>query len=208
MFHFLVVIAVLLMAASASVKAEAAPWFCHGLDCPEFTNSSVDSIEVREYGSALWSSTQVLGVDLDDAVSTGFDRLFDYISGANEAEKAIDMTAPVLVKVEPGAGPNCNTTFTISFFVPFEYQPPNSPPPAPTSTDVFTQTIDAQKVAVKSFGGMSKGNVIITEAAALENEVNKAADLTEADGESWWFAGYDPPFRLSDRHNEVWINVQ
>ena len=203
LFQFVICCASLLLA----VKAEA-PWFCHGLDCPDFTNSSVDSIEVRNYSPALWSSTKVLGVNFDEAVSTGFDRLFDYISGANEAQKSIEMTAPVLVKVEPGAGPNCNTTFTVSFFVPFEYQPPNSPPPAPTSQDVFTQTIDAQKVAVKSFGGMSKGDVVIAEAAALENEVSKAADLTEADGESWWFAGYDPPFRLSNRHNEVWINLK
>lgn len=204
---FLVLQLLIVGAIMAAANAEA-PWFCHDLDCPEFANSSVDSIEVREYQSALWSSTKVLGINFDEAVSTGFDRLFSYISGANEAQKSIEMTAPVLVKVEPGQGPNCNTTFTVSFFVPFEYQPPNSPPPAPTSQDVFTQTIDAQKVAVKSFGGMSKGDVVIAEAASLEREVSEAPDITKADGESWWFAGYDPPFRLSNRHNEVWLNLQ
>ncbi len=186
-----------------------APWFCHGINCPQFTNSSVDGIEVREYKANLWTSTQVEGISLDDAMETGFQRLFDYISGANEDTKSVDMTAPVLTEVSPGAGPNCNTTFKVSFFVPFEYQPPNNPPPKPTSPLVFTETIPAQKVAVKSFGGMAKEQKMISETALLEEEIQKSKNLEKDPnaGESWWAAGYDPPFRVSDRHNEVWVNV-
>jgi hypothetical protein len=202
MFLLLVVLVVL-----AVSMAQEAPWFCHGIDCPNFTNSSVDSLEVRNYDSNLWTSTVVEGVDFDEATSTGFQRLFDYISGANDAGKAVDMTAPVLNHVLPGSGPNCNTTFKISFFVPFQFQPPNSPPPKPTNPDVFTETIPAMKVAVRSFGGQSKADAIITEAALLEEEVQKDGPELEKDpkeGESWWYAGYDPPFRLTNRHNEVW----
>ncbi len=186
-----------------------APWFCHGINCPPFTNSSVDGVEVRLYQSNLWTSTQVEGVSLDDAMETGFQRLFDYISGANEAGKTVDMTAPVLTRVSPGAGPNCNTTFTVSFFVPFDLQPPNAPPPKPTNPDVFTETIPSQKVAVKSFGGQANEKEMITETTILEQEIQKSENLEKDPqaGESWWAAGYDPPFRVTGRHNEVWVNI-
>lgn len=194
---------------AASVSSEEAPWFCHGINCPAFSNSSVDGIEVRNYGSNRWTSTEVQGVSLDDAMETGFHRLFDYISGANSAGKPIDMTAPVLTQVLPGAGPNCNTTFKVSFFVPFDYQAPNDPPPAPTDSTVFTETIPAMKVAVKSFGGQPKEDAMIAEATLLEEQIAKDDDLEKDPqaGESWWAAGYDPPFRLTNRHNEVWVNI-
>jgi hypothetical protein len=44
----------------------------------------------------------------------------------------------------------------------------------------------------------------VAEAALVANSTT----VQLADGESWWFAGYDPPFRLTQRHNEVWLAVK
>ena len=49
-------------------------------------------------------------------------RLFDYIGGQNEPNVKINMTAPVVTKVEHGDGPFCKSNFTVSFFVPFADQ--------------------------------------------------------------------------------------
>ena len=49
-------------------------------------------------------------------------RLFDYIGGKNEPNVKINMTAPVVTKVEHGDGPFCKSNFTVSFFVPFADQ--------------------------------------------------------------------------------------
>lgn len=49
-------------------------------------------------------------------------RLFKYIDGGNEDEVKIPMTSPVLVDVEPSCGPFCKNNFTVSFFVPFNFQ--------------------------------------------------------------------------------------
>ena len=47
------------------------------------------------------------------------------------------MTAPVATKVLPGQGPNCNSFFTRSFFIPFGNQ---ADPPKPTNPEVFLET--------------------------------------------------------------------
>ena len=107
----IVVVLVAIMAVLATVSGKSLrsgdgdePWFCHGIDCPSYSNTTTDSIEVRSYSTELWSSTDVYGVSLDDAMDTGFNRLFNYISGANEGSVAIPMTAPVLVKVRRQGG--------------------------------------------------------------------------------------------------------
>lgn len=45
---------------------------------------------------------------------------------------------------------------------------------------------------------------------SVANMVNTLAQDLDADGKSYdaemfVFAGYDPPFRLKGRHNEVWL---
>ena len=182
----------------ASVAAQDAPWFCHSLDCPSFTQTNTSDLQLRAYPSKLWASTQINSTSLDDAMSTGFSRLFEYISGANANSAKIDMTAPVLVKVLPGSGPNCASVFTVSFFVPFSYQSAAGPP-KPTSSLVYIESIPAMDVAVNEFGGFAKQDAIIAKAAQEEQAVSASSSFTEADGEVWWYAGYDPPFRLSNR---------
>ena len=49
-------------------------------------------------------------------------RLFKYISGANEDEQKIEMTAPVVTRVIAGDGPFCKSLFSVHFFVPFKWQ--------------------------------------------------------------------------------------
>jgi hypothetical protein len=64
-------------------------------------------------------------------------------------------------------------------------------------------------VAIQPFGGFESDKVVIAEAAALELEVENSPSL-ESDasyGEEWFVAGYDPPFRLTNRHNEIWLPV-
>jgi len=211
MFITLLILACVIAVALAQNADE--PWFCHGIDCPAFTQQNAtasSALETRAYGKNLWTSTDVYGVSLEDAMDTGFGRLFAYISGANVGGVSVEMTAPVLTKVLPGAGPNCNTTFTVSFFVPFAFQTALGPP-APTDPLVYTSTIEPMNVAVAEFGGFAKDKEFIAKAALLTQQVEadpvqKEDPASTAEG-SWYAVGYDPPFRLSNRHNEVWIKL-
>lgn len=46
------------------------------------------------------------------------------------------MTAPVTCHVKPGAGPACESQFTVSFYIPEEHQ---ATPPEPNEPEVFIE---------------------------------------------------------------------
>jgi hypothetical protein len=95
----------------------------------------------------------------------------------------------------------------VSFFVPFAYQ--DGSVPEPTSPLVYIEHREPLQVAVSEFGGFAPQAEIIAKAALLEGEVedSPSLDLDPAYPDIWFFAGYDPPFRLTNRHNEVWVPV-
>ena len=191
-------------------KAEDSPWYYHGLDGPSFTNYTVSGLEIREYPAQLWVSVDVEGTQFDVAQNKGFDILFDYISGENEGSVTIDMTTPVLTFVQPGDGPNCASLFTVSFYVPYQYQTAEGPP-KPTNEDVYVNSIGPLTVAVDEFSGYALEPEILSRTAKLSTTVENAdglsMDKTEEFVDKWWEAGYDPPFRVTNRHNEVWVPV-
>jgi len=116
------------------------------------------------------------------------------------------MATPVLTYITPGDGPDCASHFKVSFYTPLKYQDDSNPPPEPTNEDVFIETIDPVTVAVTEFAGFATDDIVVQAAAALAQSIQEVG--MEIDGESYFYAGYDPPFRLTNRHNEVWIPVK
>ena len=109
----------------AAVFGFTPPPFCNGIECPYYNSTGNETIEgqnveFRYYPSQLWVSTTILGTDFDDATQEGFERCFDYISGENANSTKVPMTAPVTVYVTAGAGPYCESNFTVSFYVPYD----------------------------------------------------------------------------------------
>merc|ERR1711920_1177792 len=158
------------------------PWFCHGIDCPPY--------RVLPSNSSAY----------EKGTSTGFMCLFKYISGANEGNQKVEMTAPVSEYITPGQGPFCEDHFTVSFFVPYAFQ---GKAPAPTASDVTIEKRPAMTVYVASYSGFSDINKLRAAASDLGNELEKEG--LAFDTEHIWYAGYDSPFRLFNRHNEVWL---
>ncbi|KAF5889729.1 heme-binding protein 2-like, partial [Clarias magur] len=105
---------------------------------PKFTlqENKADDYEVRTYHTTNWVSTTVSGLDQDEALSTGFKRLFKYIQGTNEKQVAVDMTAPVACHINPGAEPTSEGSFTVSFYVPEAHQ---AEPPKPSIPEIFVE---------------------------------------------------------------------
>lgn len=58
-------------------------------------------------------------------------------------------------------------------------------------------------VYVRSFGGWATGSKYIEAAADATKALEAAGYATSSD--HFFTAGYDSPFRLTNRHNEVWL---
>jgi len=198
-----------------SIPALKVPKFCNGLDCPVYdvlVNDEEAHFNVREYKGYRWASTTVKLAseeDYNQATRTGFMRLFGYISGNNKQNEKIEMAAPVLTKVIPGQGPACETSFEIKFFTPFKLQSGSgSNPPQPLdNSQIVIEDLDSLKVAVTSFGGYVwsfntvKNKLIETKNTADRHNIK--VDTTKP----FYVAQYDAPFKIFNRHNEVWLPV-
>lgn len=171
------------------------------LDKPKYEQKSnpIEGIEERHYVASKWVSTTIEGMSHEDARSVGFQRLFKYITGNNENNQKVDMTAPVATKIVPGAGPNCENSFTVSFYIPTELQ---DNPPEPSASDVFIEEWPPMDVYVTTFGGFAKENDWMSEAKSLTEKINDSRKIRE---DMWFTAGYNSPFQLVGRTNEVWL---
>jgi len=187
----------------------AGPKFCRGLECPAYHVESALSrdTELRSYSKVSWISTVVDSPSLDAAMNVGFMRLYDYIAGKNSDKVSIDMTAPVRVMLNQNQlfAPSNNNSYTISFFMSPNYTKEN-PAPTPSDSRIFFESEGATDYFVKSYGGWSTELVLEQKASDLVDQL-KDLGMTYDDS-SIWFAGYDSPFRLFNRHNEVWVKAK
>lgn len=176
------------------------PDFCNKLDCPEFkVIDKQDGYEIREYDASAWISTSLAGVDYNSASRQMFQRLFDYIQGKNDKKQKIDMTAPVIIRLIPGPGPACESNFTMSFYMSNSI----SDPPQPTDPTVFLEQAPVFRAYVRQFGGyIVKIEDWVNEAQQLIKAINNPSVYVS---DYYYTAGYNSPFQIFNRHNEIWF---
>ncbi|XP_061742056.1 heme-binding protein 2 isoform X2 [Nerophis ophidion] len=109
----------------------------------------------------------------------------------------VEMTAPVTGHVDPGAGPTCESHFTVSFFIPVKHQ---ANPPEPSDPDVFVEHRKEFTVYVRTYGGFSNENLKKEELLKLVESLKR--DGVEFVDKPYYVAGYDSPFKLLNRRNE------
>ncbi|XP_052284673.1 heme-binding protein 2-like isoform X1 [Dreissena polymorpha] len=194
--------------------------FGYMLEKPPYTVvESKDGYEERKYAAAKWVSTTAQDMSQENAVNTSFRKLFTYITGGNELGEQIssyiqlrnvcasgsdlkrtkvDMTAPVATRIVPGAGPNCESTFTVSFYIPPKHQ---ESPPAPKDNSVFIESFPEMTIYASGFGGFADDTKWIAHARELSEKI-KDKNFHQ---EFYFTAGYDAPFKLFNRLNEVWF---
>ncbi|KAL4225506.1 Heme-binding protein 2 [Mactra antiquata] len=180
------------------------PAFCHKLDCPRYeVVQTFKDYELRSYLSSMWVATNVTQMQFtEDDKKKQFNKLLDYISGQNDRSEKIAMTAPVLQTILHGQGPDCESTFTLHFMVPFNLQ--NSPP-QPKASDVYITSLEPMDVYVRVFSGYANGTSTQTNLQTLADDIN---DSTKYIPNPYYDAVYDNPFQILDRHNEVWLQAK
>jgi hypothetical protein len=155
------------------------------------------SFEVREYPDLMLVATDS---KMDSQGRDGsFMRLFQYISGANEAEQKIAMTTPVFMEGEIG-----KSNVSMGFVMPKEVAAEGAPDPK--AEGVKLRERKGGRFAVVRFSGKLESNL----AKAKETELREWMKSRGLEGEeSAEAAGYDPPFTPAAlRRNEILIRLK
>ncbi|XP_027915140.1 heme-binding protein 2-like [Vigna unguiculata] len=177
------------------------PQSCKQNECPTYTVVEAgNGYEIRKYDSPVWISTPpIQNKSFVGATTNGFIRLFSYARGKNNQNKQIKLTAPVTSEVSFNGG---KPSIVVSFFVPLANQ--NNPALA---NGLSVKRWKSKFVAVKQFGGFVTDSNVGRYVASLKASLG-ATKRSFTFGKSFIIAQYDPPFKLTDRVNEVWFLSQ
>jgi hypothetical protein len=151
--------------------------------------------EIRNYESALFTSTTVPYTTYEEASGKGFRILAGYIFGANEREEKISMTTPVIMEI--------SDTMKMWFMVPSEKTLESLP--RPKNSKVSFEISKPVTLAAIEFGGWASDEKI-------ELHKQKLIKLLEENNLShtgkFLFMGYNPPYQPVNRRNEVLVEIQ
>ena len=166
-----------------------------GIESYPFTlEKKFEEFEIRNYKATLFTSVKMNTNDYEEASSKGFRALGGYIFGANENNEKIAMTSPVAISLDD--------TMEMMFMVPKDYNRGNLP--KPNQSDIEFKDEPARRVAAITFGGWA-------DSVKIEKHKLKLISLLDEAGIShtnkFFFLGYNPPFDMIGRKNEVIIEL-
>jgi hypothetical protein len=149
-----------------------------------------NDVEIREYYDQIWAVT------LAEDQNQGFGRLFSYITGTNEDEKKIEMTAPVVTSNEDGE-------MSMAFVMPEGFNQEGTP--RPLDEKVKIELVKERRMAVITFSGYAteeswKRHLEILEETLEAHGIETSGDPVLMQYNDPW----TPPFM---RRNEVGLEV-
>jgi hypothetical protein len=165
--------------------------------------------EVRRYPAHVVAQTTV-SASFDDAGNRAFRYLFGYISGDNQVQRSIEMTAPVVQAREqkiamtaPVVQREENGAYVVAFVLPASMTMATAP--TPTRPEVTIREIPASLTAAVRFGGRWTRKSFESHRDDLLADVASAGLLASGDVR---FARFDPPYTPAFlRHNEVLVDL-
>lgn len=150
--------------------------------------------EIRYYPPCNMASVRKPG-SVREMSNNGFRDLAGYIFGGNKSGKSIAMTSPVLMETE-------GDTTEMSFVMPAEYGMEELPDP--NNANVQLKEVPASYAATLRFGGFANDKEIREKKEALMKWVSEKALETKG---NYIYMGYNPPYQLVDRRNEVMVEI-
>lgn len=156
------------------------------------TLATKDGFQIRKYPELTVASTDLNSSSYSKNSSSGFRKIASYIFGGNSSKQQIAMTSPV--QMEMGTDP------TMSFFMPGDMEPKEYP--TPNRKDVTIHVQPSKIVAVIEFSGWASDKVLKQNFNTLKSKLKK--DSIEFE-DSFSYLGYNPPYQLINRKNELII---
>ncbi len=152
--------------------------------------------EIRFYPSATIATIHSDAKTYKELSGPGFRTLAGYIFGGNETNTSISMTSPVHMDINDSAS-------SMSFVMPSSYNEENLP--KPNDPNVRIQKTADEYVAVIRFGGYASDKDMVFYSAKLQDLLKEKGITSYGNAR---FLGYNPPFQLIDRRNEIIVSVK
>jgi len=153
-----------------------------------------DQFEIRKYPEMIMASASLGNGTYSDLSSKGFRTVASYIFGNNDAEKKISMTSPVVSTL--------GKDIKMSFIMPSEYEIEQLP--NPNNKNVKIQLVKEKTLAVIGFSGFANDSDIKEHSNNLKILLKKSG--IENTGQVFFY-GYNPPYQLLNRTNEIAIEI-
>ncbi|MFW5707314.1 MAG: SOUL family heme-binding protein [Bacteroidota bacterium] len=151
--------------------------------------------EIRYYPEAVLARVYTTARSYREMTSPAFNALAGYIFGGNATGQKIAMTAPVHIDLHENGS-------SMSFVMPAEYDMEDLP--QPNNQSIQLERSQAGYYAVITFGGFASDDKIQRESEKLRELLRK--NNFEWDG-NFRFLGYNSPYKLWNRRNEVVVRV-
>jgi hypothetical protein len=151
--------------------------------------------EIRYYPEATMATVTAGASTYRELGNSGFRKLAGYIFGGNQQNQQIAMTAPVHMEMT-------DTVSSMSFVMPAMYS--RDQLPVPVNPEVVIKSVPAEYVAVISFGGFASDSKIERYSERLRKALDKQGIQYSG---NFRYLGYNPPFQLVGRRNEIMIRV-
>ena len=162
---------------------------------PYVVKKKYKRFEIRNYETTLFTSVKLSTKGYKNSSSKGFSILAGYIFGNNERNEKIAMTSPVSMSLED--------SMTMMFMVPKKFN--KGLLPKPNQSGIEFKEEPAKTVAAIRFSGWAND----TKIEKYKQELKAALD---AEGikysNRFYFFGYNAPYELFNRKNEVVVELQ
>ncbi|KAK9835527.1 hypothetical protein WJX74_002394 [Apatococcus lobatus] len=190
------------LSAFKSIREEAlgSPPFCRGTPCPDYeVVKKTSNYELRKFEPTTWATVQAPG-SYAKASTEGYAELYRYVDGANEEGQKLEGTKPLtlIFKAEDDYS-KCEQNHTVAYYLVGKDE---ESAPKPTDANVKIFSTGEKSAYVKSFSGFATESSILSAAKDLSEELSKDGIETST---TFFFALYDGPQILINRHNEVWL---
>lgn len=153
-----------------------------------------ENVEIRVYDKAMFAKIELNNSEYKEMSSKGFRVLADYIFGNNEQNTKISMTSPVVMEM--------NTRNTMEFMMPNNFDINNLPLPNNKNIKIYNKP--SWQSASITFGGFANDKIIQEKIKMLKKELKT---LNIKHKENFKFLGYNPPYQLIDRKNEIIVEI-
>jgi len=151
--------------------------------------------EIRNYETTLFTSVKLSTKGYKNSSSKGFSILAGYIFGNNERNEKISMTSPVSMSLED--------SMTMMFMVPKKFN--KEMLPKPNQSGIEFKEEPAKTIAAISFSGWAND----TKIEKYKQHLKAALDAKGIKySNRFYFFGYNAPYEVFNRKNEVIVELQ